>query len=83
MARDLSVNNYKLHGADILYVHLYFFTDSPSVTNATVLLNAPNTLGHSITVTCTVHPNSRADQCVVMAMADGRATITGKNTYIQ
>ena len=33
---------------------------------------------YNITVTCTIHPNSTADQCVVMAMADGRATRTGE-----
>ena len=32
---------------------------------------------YNITVTCTIHPNSTADQCVVMAMADGRMTRTG------
>ena len=32
----------------------------------------------SITVTCTIHPNSTADQCVVMAMDDdGRVISTG------
>ena len=61
--------------------HLYFLTDSPSVTNATILLNAPNAFGYSITVICAIHLNSRADQCVAMAMADGRATITG--TYVK
>ena len=33
---------------------------------------------YNITVTCTIHPNSTADQCVVMAMADGRVTRTGE-----
>ena len=33
---------------------------------------------YNITVTCTIHPDSTADQCVVMAMADGRATRTGE-----
>ena len=65
-----------------LYVRtsVYLFTELPPVSNATVLLNTPNTLGYSITVNCTIHPNSSANQCVVMAMADGRVTITGKNT---
>ena len=36
----------------------------------------------SITVTCTIHPDSTADQCVVMAMADGRVTRTGELQYI-
>ena len=33
---------------------------------------------YNITVTCTIHPDSTADQCVVMAMADGRVTRTGE-----
>ena len=33
---------------------------------------------YNITVTCTIHPDSTADQCVVMAMADGRMTRTGE-----
>jgi len=33
---------------------------------------------YNITVTCTIHPDSTSDQCVVMAMADGRVTRTGK-----
>ena len=37
--------------------------------------DATNTT-YSITVTCTIHPDSDADQCVVMAMADGQ-TLTG------
>ena len=42
--------------------------------------NASSTL-QFINVTCTIHPDSTADQCVVMAMADGRVTRTGnKNT---
>ena len=46
---------------------------APSVTNTVAMLNAPNATNevHSITVTCTIHPNSTADQCVVMAMNDG------------
>ena len=46
-----------------------------------IVLSTPNATNelHSITVTCTIHPNSTADQCVVMAMADGRVTRTGDN----
>ena len=33
---------------------------------------------YNITVTCTIHPDSTADQCVMMAMADGRVTRTGE-----
>ena len=35
---------------------------------------------YNITVTCMIHPDSTADQCVVMAMADGRVTRTGNYT---
>ena len=53
--------------------------------NAVTILDAPNATNelHSITVTCTIHPSSTADQCVVMAMADGRINSTGDNyTYV-
>ena len=33
---------------------------------------------YNITVTCTIHPDSTADQCVVMAMADDRVTRVGR-----
>ena len=33
---------------------------------------------YNITVTCAIHPDSTADQCVVMAMADGRVIRTGE-----
>ena len=44
-----------------------------------IVLSTPNANNelHSITVTCTIHPDSTADQCVVMAMADDGETITG------
>ena len=36
--------------------------------------SASSTL-QSVNVTCTIHPDSTADQCVVMAMADDGVTI--------
>ena len=62
---------------------MYISLLGSSVTNAVAILNAPNATNelHSITVTCTIHPDSTADQCVVMAMADGRVTRTG--SYIR
>ena len=47
---------------------------APSVTEVLATLVTPNDnrAEHSITVTCTVHPDSNADMCVVMAMAVGR-----------
>ena len=43
------------------------------------VLSTPNTSSilQSITVTCNIHPESTADQCEVMAMADGGVTETG------
>ena len=39
---------------------------------------------YNITFICTIHPDSTADQCVVMAMANGRVTRTGiaNNVYM-
>ena len=39
-----------------------------------------NILTYSITVTCTIHPDSDADMCEMVAMADGQ-TITGEHIY--
>ena len=52
---------------------------SSSVTNTTAELISFNVTSelYNITVTCTIHPDSTADQCVVMAMADGRMTRAG------
>ena len=33
---------------------------------------------YNITVTCAIHPESIADQCVVMAMTDGRVARIGE-----
>ena len=50
-----------------------------SVTDTTATLTGP----YSITINCNTHPDSTADQCVVMAMSDGRMTRTGNvNNYI-
>ena len=64
------------------YVHTFVIPVAPSVTEAVATLVTPNEnrTEHSITVTCTVHPESYADVCVVMAMADGRMTRSG--TYV-
>ena len=49
-----------------------------------VILNTPNVSStlQSITVTCTIHPESIADQCVVMAMDDDGVTRTGNETIL-
>ena len=64
---------------------MYIFPVAPSVTETVATLVTPNEnrTEHSITVNCTVHPESDADMCVVMAMADGRMIRTGTyiNTY--
>ena len=60
---------------------LFIQPSASSVTDTVAILNVPNTTNevHSITVTCTIHPNSTADQCVVMAMDDGRVISTGNH----
>ena len=65
-----------------VYVHVYVILVAPSVTEAVATLVTPNDsiTEHSIIVTCTVHPDSDADMCVVMAMAVGRTTREG--TYV-
>ena len=67
-------------------MHAYVISVAPSVTQAVATLVTPNDsiTEHSITVTCTVHPDSNADMCVVMTMAVGRTTREGKYvcTYI-
>ena len=45
------------------------------------VLNSPHTL-QSITVTCTIHPNSTVDQCVVIAMDDGGVNRTGNEIIL-
>ena len=62
------------------HVHTFVIPVAPSVTKAVATLVTPNEnrTEHSITVTCTVRPESDADICVVMAMADGRMTRSGK-----
>ena len=55
------------------------------MTNTVVMLSAPNATNevHSITVTCTIHPDSTADQCVVMAMDDGRVISIGNHIDVE
>ena len=50
-----------------------------SVTGVTTILNVPDVTSgqYSITFNCTIHPNSTADQCVVMAIDDGGVTRMG------
>ena len=64
------------------YVHTFVIPVAPSVTEAvaTLVTLNENRTEYSITVTCTVRPESDADMCVVMAMADGRMTRSG--TYV-
>ena len=62
-------------------VHTYIFPVSPSVIDTTTTLVAPNEL-YSITVTCTIHRDSTADLCEVIATANGQTTLTG-NSYIR
>ena len=54
------------------------------MTNTTATLISPNITSelYNITVTCTIHPESEADQCEVRAMDDGRVTITGTCIFV-
>ena len=65
-------------------LHIYIIPVAPSVTEAVATLVTPNEnrTEHSITVICTVRTKSDADMCVVMAVADGRATRSGKELHI-
>ena len=60
-------------------MHTFIIPVAPSVTEAVATMVIPNEnrTERSITVTCTVHPDSDTDMCVVMAMADGRMTRSG------
>ena len=66
-----------------MYVHniciLNFYPDSSSATSTMVTLISPNVTSelYNITITWTIHPDSTADQCVVMVVADGSVTRTG------
>ena len=53
------------------------------MTRTTVTLISPNVSSelYNVTVTCTIHPDSTADQCVVVAMAKGRMNRTGEYGY--
>ena len=60
------------------YVYAYVFSVSSSVTNATATLDTPNNYRtlHTITVNCTINPDSIADMCEVIAIANGQ-TLNG------
>ena len=62
----------------VLWIHFFLITDT-SVSDAMAVLSTPDvsSILQSIIVTCTIHPNSTADQCVVMAMDDGGVNRTG------
>ena len=54
-----------------------YFPVAPSVTDATVTLVTPDLMMflHSITITCTIHPESHADMCEVRTTANGQTLI--------
>ena len=63
----------------VMFYFIVIRVASSPVADATVTLVLPNITSelYNITVTCTIHPNRTADQCIVMVMADGRMTKTG------
>ena len=56
-----------------MHTYIFFLITDTSVSDAMAILSTPDvsSILQSIIVTCTIHPNSTADQCVVMAMDDG------------
>ena len=75
---------YNVHNFNIVYVDTLYSAVTSSVTSTTVATITSNVTSelYNITVTCTIHPDSIADQCVVMAMADGGVTRTGNNIIL-
>ena len=61
---------------------MYVIPVAPSITEAvaTLVTSNQNRAKYSITVICTVRPDSDADMCVVMTVAVGRTTREG--TYV-
>jgi len=59
---------------------LYFYLVGSSVSNAQVVLDKPNSQSdiHSVTVTCTIDPDSPAELCEVIAVpTSGGTTLIG------
>jgi len=56
---------------------------STSIVNATTVLNQPSItrVFYSITVTCTIHPDSEADECEVIVIG-GSMNRTGMYVYM-
>ena len=54
------------------------------MSDATAVLSSPDVSStlQSITVICIIHPESIADQCVVMAMDDDGVNRTGNETIL-
>ena len=71
-------------GIDMTILYSYLFAVAPSVTDAVAVLDAPNQCRdvHSITVTCTIHPESEAELCEVVLIATGNLTRTGKQNKL-
>ena len=62
------------------FISTIFQPIASSVVTATPMLMCSPVASqlYNITVTCAIHPDSTADQCVVMAMADDGVTRTGE-----
>ena len=74
-------------GSTLAYIMYYVCTHSyvcilsvsSSVTDGRVIMITPeDATNTTYTVTCTIHPDSTADMCEVMARADGQ-TLTGEH----
>ena len=66
-------------------MYVYVFPVAPSVIDATATLDTPNEnrLLHSITVKCVIHPDSTADMCEVMIIANGQTLTDNEYEYIR
>ena len=60
------------------------FAVAPSVTDVVAVLDTPNQYRdmHSVTVTCTIHPESEAELCEAVLIASGNLTRIGKLSYV-
>ena len=65
--------------------YVFLQPSASSVTNTVAILSAPNATNgqHSITVICTIHPDSTADLCVVMAVGDDKVNRTGNHIDVE
>ena len=69
-----------MHTCTLIWLSFYYYVVGSSVITAIprYMYTSVTSEVYNITVVCIIHPDSAADQCVVMAVADGRVAKTGK-----